>query len=163
MDSSISIFFNDPLLSLFILILELSQIWQMGSCWCWLLRISDMLPLHQIISYFLSQKDFLGSSCIFAGPALESAVSLSSSGSFHWRLIYWPKWYKYLKIRYLTCSLILVRQSFRALPVVVVQLLSRGVSQIHAHWGGDPSSHLILCRPLLLLPSIFPSIRVFSN
>ena len=26
-----------------------------------------------------------------------------------------------------------------------------------------PFSHLILCRPLLLLPSIFPSIRVFSN
>ena len=26
-----------------------------------------------------------------------------------------------------------------------------------------PSTHLILCRPLLLLPSIFPSIRVFSN
>ena len=26
-----------------------------------------------------------------------------------------------------------------------------------------PSSHLILCRSLLLLPSIFPSIRVFSN
>ena len=26
-----------------------------------------------------------------------------------------------------------------------------------------PSSHLILCRPLLLLPSIFPSIRDFSN
>ena len=26
-----------------------------------------------------------------------------------------------------------------------------------------PSKHLILCRPLLLLPSIFPSIRVFSN
>ena len=26
-----------------------------------------------------------------------------------------------------------------------------------------PSNHLILCRPLLLLPSIFPSFRVFSN
>ena len=26
-----------------------------------------------------------------------------------------------------------------------------------------PSNHLILCRPLLLTPSIFPSIRVFSN
>ena len=26
-----------------------------------------------------------------------------------------------------------------------------------------PSNHLILCLPLLLLPSIFPSIRVFSN
>ena len=27
----------------------------------------------------------------------------------------------------------------------------------------EPSNHLILCRPLLFLPSIFPSIRVFSN
>ena len=26
-----------------------------------------------------------------------------------------------------------------------------------------PSNHLVLCCPLLLLPSIFPSIRVFSN
>ena len=26
-----------------------------------------------------------------------------------------------------------------------------------------PSNYLILCHPLLLLPSIFPSIRVFSN
>ena len=26
-----------------------------------------------------------------------------------------------------------------------------------------PSNHLILCRPLFLLPSIFPNIRVFSN
>ena len=26
-----------------------------------------------------------------------------------------------------------------------------------------PSNHLILCHPLLLLPSVFPSIRIFSN
>ena len=41
-----------------------------------------------------------------------------------------------------------------------------------SHWGllklmsvesVMPSNHLILCHPLLLLPSIFPSIRVFSN
>ena len=57
-------------------------------------------------------------------------------------------------------------------------------TQTHVHWVGDaiqsshplsswhrlmsielqmPSSHLILHRPLLLLPSIFPSIRIFSN
>ena len=30
-------------------------------------------------------------------------------------------------------------------------------------WRYHPSNHLILCCPLLLLPSIFPSIRVFSN
>ena len=29
--------------------------------------------------------------------------------------------------------------------------------------SGMPSNHLILCRPLLLLPSIIPSISVFSN
>ena len=29
--------------------------------------------------------------------------------------------------------------------------------------SGMPSNHLILCRPLLLLPSIFPSIRIFSS
>ena len=36
-------------------------------------------------------------------------------------------------------------------------------SQTHAHGSVMPSNHLILCRPLLLLPSIFPSIRGFSN
>ena len=35
--------------------------------------------------------------------------------------------------------------------------------QIHVTEMVMPSNHLILCRPLLLLPSIFPSIRVFSN
>ena len=36
-------------------------------------------------------------------------------------------------------------------------------TQTHVHWVGDAIQHLILCHPLLLLPSIFPSIRVFSN
>ena len=37
------------------------------------------------------------------------------------------------------------------------------LAQTHVHKLVMPSNHLILCRPLLLLPSIFPSIRVFSN
>ena len=36
-------------------------------------------------------------------------------------------------------------------------------SWTHVHQLVMPSNHLILCRPLLLLPPIFPSIRVFSN
>ena len=36
-------------------------------------------------------------------------------------------------------------------------------TQTHAIKLVMPSSHLILCRPFLLLPSIFPSIRDFSN
>ena len=38
-----------------------------------------------------------------------------------------------------------------------------GLTQTHVHWAVMPSNHLILCCPLLLLPSIFPSIRVFSS
>ena len=36
-------------------------------------------------------------------------------------------------------------------------------TQTHVHQSVMPSSHLILCRPLLLLLPIPPSIRVFSN
>ena len=36
------------------------------------------------------------------------------------------------------------------------------LAQAHVHWVVD-AIHLILCHPLLLLPSNFPSIRVFSN
>ena len=38
-----------------------------------------------------------------------------------------------------------------------------GFTQTHVYWVGDAIYHLILCCPLLLLPSIFPNIRVFSS
>ena len=37
------------------------------------------------------------------------------------------------------------------------------LTQTHVHWVNDESNHLNLCCPLLLLPLVFPSIRVFSN
>ena len=40
---------------------------------------------------------------------------------------------------------------------------SRSLLKIMSIESVMPSNHLILCRPLLLLPSIFPNIRVFSN
>ena len=40
---------------------------------------------------------------------------------------------------------------------------SRSVLKLTSVESVMPSNHLILCRPLLLPPSIFPSIRVFSN
>ena len=39
----------------------------------------------------------------------------------------------------------------------------RGLPKLMSIESVMPSKHLILCRPLLLLPSIIPSIRVFSN
>ena len=40
---------------------------------------------------------------------------------------------------------------------------SRSLPKLMSIESVMPSNHLILCRPLLLLPSIFPSIKVFSN
>ena len=40
---------------------------------------------------------------------------------------------------------------------------SRSLLKLMAIESVMPSKHLILCRPLLLPPSIFPSVRVFSN
>ena len=37
------------------------------------------------------------------------------------------------------------------------------LAQTHVHRVGDAISHLTLCHPLLLLPSVFPIIRVFSS
>ena len=44
-----------------------------------------------------------------------------------------------------------------SLPFTISQSLLKLIESVM------PSNRLILCRPLLLLPSIFPSIRVFSN
>ena len=41
--------------------------------------------------------------------------------------------------------------------------ISQSLLKLMSIESATPSDHLILCRPLLLLPSIFPSIRVFSN
>ena len=51
------------------------------------------------------------------------------------------------------------------LPGFLVRHCLLEFAQTHDHWVDDswPSNYLILCCPLLLLPSIFPSIRVFSN
>ena len=41
--------------------------------------------------------------------------------------------------------------------------ISRSLLKLKSIESVMPSNHLIFCRPLLLLPSIFPSIRIFSN
>ena len=46
---------------------------------------------------------------------------------------------------------------------LVIICLPRSLPKLMSIESVMPSSHLILCRPLLLLPLIFPSIRVFSN
>ena len=78
-----------------------------------------------------------------------------------------------------------MRRSFCHIPVQLVQSLShvqlfvspwtaarqaslsitnsQSLPKLTSFESVMPSNHLILCHPLILLPSIFPSIRVFSN
>ena len=49
-----------------------------------------------------------------------------------------------------------------SMPGLPVQHQFPEFTQIHVHPAGDAIQHLILCHLLLRLPSIFPSIRVFS-
>ena len=51
----------------------------------------------------------------------------------------------------------------RSTPGFPVHHQLQEFAQNPVHLVSDAIHHLILCRPLLLLPSIFPSIRVFSN
>ena len=48
-------------------------------------------------------------------------------------------------------------------PGFPVLTISRSLLKLMTIDLVKPSNHLILCRPLLLLPSVFPSFRVFSN
>ena len=50
-----------------------------------------------------------------------------------------------------------------SMPSLPVHHHSQGQHKLMPIEPVTPSNHLILCHPLLLLPSIFPSIRVFSN
>ena len=48
-------------------------------------------------------------------------------------------------------------------PVLPVHHQFPVFTQTHVHWVGDAIQWSLVCHPLLLLPSVFPSSRVFSN
>ena len=51
----------------------------------------------------------------------------------------------------------------RSTPGLPVRHNTRSLLKLMSIESGMPSNHLVLCHPLLLLPSVFLSIRVFSN
>ena len=65
-------------------------------------------------------------------------------------------------VQLLSCVWLLVTPWTVAPSFPVLHCLLK-FAQTHVHWVSGASKHVILCRPLLLLPSIFPSIIVFSN
>ena len=63
--------------------------------------------------------------------------------------------------RYLLFGLLVVSDSLQ--PPSLSFTISQSLLKFTSIESVMQSNHLILCWPLLLLPSVFPSIRVFSN
>ena len=89
--------------------------------------------------------------------------------SFNTRRIYVYLWLVHVEIRQFSSVQSLSRVRLFATPRITARQASLSITN---SWSSlrltsiesvMPSSHLILCRPLLLLPPIPPSIKVFSN
>ena len=66
-------------------------------------------------------------------------------------------------VQCLSCVQLFVTPWTAARQAFLTFTSSRSLLKLMSIESVMPSNHLILCRPLLLLPSIFPHIRVFSN
>ena len=72
-------------------------------------------------------------------------------------------WTLFSSVQSLSRVRLLVTPSTAARQAFVSITNSRSLLKFMSIESVMPSNHLILCRPLLLLPSIFPGIRVFFN
>ena len=66
-------------------------------------------------------------------------------------------------VHLLSCVLLFATSWTAARQASLAIINSRSLLKLMSIELVMPSNHLILCRPLFLLPSVFPSIRVFSN
>ena len=66
-------------------------------------------------------------------------------------------------VQLLSCVQLLATPRTAALQASLFFTISQSLLKLMSIVLVMPSNHLILCHPLLLLPSIFPRLRVFSN
>ena len=83
--------------------------------------------------------------------------------TFPWKISYYPCFSSVQFSSVAQSCLALCNPMNCSMPVLPVYHQLLEFTQTHVHWVGDAINHLILCCPLLLLPLIPPSIKVFSN
>ena len=92
-------------------------------------------------------------------PFSSCLLSLPASGSF---LMSWL-FAQFSSVQSLSCVRLFVTPRTAAHQASLSITDSRNLPKLMSVESVMPSNHLILCRPLFLLPSIFPIIRVFFN
>ena len=129
---------------------------------------SSVYPLSNLISYFSKISHLILVKLAFSLKHIRKALSKIfiislMSGKF------FPQIYSFLilffsqKFQFLSCVRFLAIPWIAACQASQSTTNSRSLLELTYIKSVMPSNHLILCHPLLLLPSIFPSIRVFSN
>jgi len=125
--------------------------------------------LFSLIFALITEEGFLISSFYSLELCIQMLISFLFSFAFHF-----SSFHSYLKGHHSTCKISSVQFSHSVVsdslrPWTAARQASLSITN---SWSllklmsialVMPSNHLILCRPLLLPPSIFPSIRIFSN
>ena len=88
--------------------------------------------------------------------------SLSFSSQVSFGSLYLAK-IQFSSVQSLSCVQLFVTPGNAACQASLAITSTQSLLKLMSIESVMPSNHLILCRPLLLLPSVFPSIRVFSN
>ena len=121
------------------------------SQWCHTTILSSVIPFSSYLQSFPASGSFLISQLFASGrQSIRASASASSPSneSVQFNLsgvrLFATPW---IAARQASLSITNSRNLFKLMFIELVM----------------PSNHLIVCRPLLLLPFIFPSIRVFSN
>ena len=118
-----------------------------------LLNLLSILPT--ILKRWRPTRDFLN----YATLQLKSSFYASFSIPLH---LFWCKSITVVLLRIKSCPIFVTpwTAAHQASPSFTI---SWSLLQLMSIELMKPANHLILCCPLLLLPSIFPSISVFSN
>ena len=128
-------------------------------------RLCDMCMLN---FWRNSETVFLGSWTIYILAALYessncSKTSLTLGIASHFYFSHSIRYIQYSSVQSLSCVRLFVTPWIAAHQASLSITNSWSSLRLTSIESVMPSSHLILCRPLLLLPPIPPSIRVFSN
>ena len=93
----------------------------------------------------------------------NSRTSLLSISSGYFQIFMVKRKYQFSSVQSLSCVSLYETPWTVACQASLSITDTRSLMKLMPIMSVMPSNHLILCHPLLLLPSIFPSIRVFSN
>ena len=158
------------------MILVLSYVWEEARVWAhWYhsfhMHLSYVRPVSCPFSSWVSSGITIGSGCcswlLDSGHPVSILSSLRAHHQSSWNVMAWG-------LQYPLFTNVAVVQSLSrvwlfATPWTAARQASLSITiswtllKLMSNESVMPSNHLVLCHPLLLLPSIFPSLRVFSN